>query len=131
MRFPKRQSEPSPISSTIQAYHICTRTRAKAIATCVRSGDAKSMAKKIDDGTKLVKESVGRKSDTINEGRGHLSAVEGRRSTLEDNFQVDVVSSRQDTRVATQSFSNLSDGAVRNCNRLYWINNEHSEAMRI
>jgi len=25
----------------------------------------------------------------------------------------------------------LSDGAVRNCNRLYWINNEHSEAVRI
>ncbi|KAL9276468.1 hypothetical protein ACSQ67_025982 [Phaseolus vulgaris] len=99
MRFPKRQSEPSPISSTIRAYHIRTGTRAKAIATCVRSGDAKSMAKKIDDGTKPVKESVGRKSDTINEGRGHLGAVEGRRSTLEDNFQVDVVSSRQDTRV--------------------------------
>ena len=25
----------------------------------------------------------------------------------------------------------MSDGAVRNCNRLYWINNEYSEAVRI
>ena len=101
MRLPERQSEPSPISSTIQAYHICFRARVKAIATCARSGDATRMAKKIDDGMKLAKERVGRKSDTINIGRGRLSAVEGRRNTLEDNIQVDVASNRQDTRVAT------------------------------
>ncbi|KAL9276664.1 hypothetical protein ACSQ67_025774 [Phaseolus vulgaris] len=61
--------------------------RVKAIATCARSGDATRMAKKIDDGMKPAKERVGRKSDTINIGRGRLSAVEGRRNTLEDNIQ--------------------------------------------
>jgi len=86
MRLPERQSEPSPISPTIQAYHICTKARAKAISTCTRSGDATRMAKKVDDETEMAKESGGRKYDTINEGRRRLS--------MEDNFLVDAMSRR-------------------------------------
>jgi len=129
-RGPERLGEPSPTSPTTQAYHIRTRARAKAIDTGAMSGDAKRMTKKVDDERKMAKASGGRKS-VNKEGRLRPSPVGGRRGMVEDISQAVVVSSRQDERVGALSGNNLSDGAVRNCNRLYWINNEHSEAVRI
>ena len=130
-RRPERLCELSPTSPPTQVYHIRTRARAKAIETGAVSGDATRMAKKVNDEMKMTKVSGGRKSVIINERRLRSSPVGGRKGMVEDNSQAVVVSSRQDARVGSLSGNNLSDGAVRNCNRLYWINNEHSEAVRI
>jgi len=128
---PERLCEPSPTSPTTQAYHIRTWARAKAIETGAMCSDATRMMKKVDDEMKMAKASGGRKSVISKEGRLRPSPVGGRRGMVEENSQAVVVSSRQDERVGSLSGNNLSDGAVRNCNRLYWINNEHSEAVRI
>ncbi|KAK7333532.1 hypothetical protein VNO80_30307 [Phaseolus coccineus] len=91
--------EPSLISLTIQEYHICTRAKVKTTAVILRSGVVVMMEKKLNDETNLSKKNMGRKSDVLNGGRGLPSLVVGRRSSLEDNFQMNVVSYLRETRL--------------------------------
>jgi len=66
-------------------------------------------------------------------GKGGLSSIETGRISLLGLIPVKILTSKQwDLRLDTQNLNNrLSDNAVRNCNRLFWINNEHSEAFRV
>jgi len=64
---------------------------------------------------------------------GENLSIEARRRSLLGLIPVKISTSKPwDLRLDTQSLSNcLSDSAMRNCNMMFWMNNEHSEAFRV